>query len=49
LFAWLARFHVQPRGDLGDVMSQTARRHGLRLRFEPLLRGYAWRGELISS
>jgi S-adenosylmethionine-diacylgycerolhomoserine-N-methlytransferase len=48
LFAWLDRFHVVPRGDLADVLSQVARRRGLALRFEPLLRGYAWRASLTA-
>lgn len=46
LFAWLDRFHVTPRGDLSDALGQTARQHGFDMRFEPLLRGYAWRAEL---
>lgn len=46
LFAWLDRFHVTPRADLSDALGQTARAHGLRLAFEPLLRGYAWRAAL---
>jgi S-adenosylmethionine-diacylgycerolhomoserine-N-methlytransferase len=46
LFAWLDRFHVSPRGDLPDALGQSARRHGFDLRFEPVLRGYAWRAEL---
>lgn len=46
LFAWLHRFHVSPRSDLADALGQLARRHGFDLRFEPLLRGYAWRAEL---
>lgn len=48
LFAWLDRFHVTPRGDLPDALAQTARRHGLELRFASLFRGYAWRGRLIA-
>ena len=42
LFAWLEKFDVTPRGDLRDELALLAERHGLRLDFEPLHRGYAW-------
>jgi S-adenosylmethionine-diacylgycerolhomoserine-N-methlytransferase len=42
LFAWLRKFDVAPRGDLRAVLEDVAGRHGLTLRFTPLLRGYAW-------
>lgn len=42
LFAWLRRFHVSPRADLPAVLSDLAARHGCRLTFNPLYRGYAW-------
>lgn len=43
LFAWLARFHVEPRGDLREaVESLAAENEGLRADFAPLYRGYAW-------
>ncbi|WP_082511008.1 MULTISPECIES: class I SAM-dependent methyltransferase [unclassified Rhizobium] len=46
LQAWLARFHVTPRGDLRDVLEGQAMRTGTRLTFEPLWRGYAWHAVL---
>lgn len=42
LFAWLRQFHVSPRADLATVLDDLARRHGRRLHFQPLWRGYAW-------
>ncbi|HEX7781396.1 MAG TPA: class I SAM-dependent methyltransferase [Sphingobium sp.] len=42
LFAWLAHFHVQPRGDLKPVLEDVAQRRRLTLEFTPLYRGYAW-------
>ena len=48
LFGWLARFHVAPRAQLPDTLDAVAARTGLRPAFEPLLRGYAWRGSLAA-
>lgn len=42
LFAWLAHFHVQPRGDLRPVLEDVAQRRRMTLEFTPLYRGYAW-------
>lgn len=42
LFAWLAQFDVTPRAELEAVLRAAADRHGLRLTFRPLYRGYAW-------
>lgn len=39
LFAWLARFHVTPRGALFDVVAAIG---GKRVRLKRLYRGYAW-------
>jgi S-adenosylmethionine-diacylgycerolhomoserine-N-methlytransferase len=44
LFAWLSRFHVTPRDRLPDELESLAGRNGGTLRFEPLMRGYAWHG-----
>jgi len=41
LFAWLARFHVSPRGDLEEAIAAFASAYGLTSRFERLYRGYA--------
>jgi S-adenosylmethionine-diacylgycerolhomoserine-N-methlytransferase len=42
LFAWLARFHVTPRADLREAVTQCAEARGASLAFLPLYRGYAW-------
>lgn len=42
--AWLAKFSVSPRADLGDVFRDTAARAGLSAQFGPIKRGYAVRG-----
>ncbi|HYZ48019.1 MAG TPA: class I SAM-dependent methyltransferase [Sphingomonas sp.] len=42
LFAWLARFEVTPRAELEAAVREAAARHGLRVDFRPLFRGYAW-------
>jgi S-adenosylmethionine-diacylgycerolhomoserine-N-methlytransferase len=39
---WLARFHVEPRGGLADIVADVAAWHGCSHRFTPLYRGYAW-------
>lgn len=44
LFAWLSRFHVTPRDRLREALDDLSDRHGGALRFEPLMRGYAWHG-----
>lgn len=41
LRAWLTRFHVTPRANLGDVMAALAQRHRGELRFSTLYRDYA--------
>ncbi|MGH6923696.1 MAG: class I SAM-dependent methyltransferase [Propylenella sp.] len=46
LFAWLARFHVTPRAELGQALSALAASHGARATFRPLLRDYARFAEL---
>lgn len=46
LFAWLDKFDVTPRADLETALREAADRHGLRLEFRPLYRGYAWRAVL---
>jgi len=42
LRAWLAKFHVEPRARLQEVLRQQATAEGRPLRFERLYRGYAW-------
>ncbi len=42
LFAWLRWFHVSPRADLRDALSEIAAAHGASLDFQPLHRGYSW-------
>ncbi|WP_294262214.1 methyltransferase domain-containing protein [uncultured Sphingomonas sp.] len=46
LFAWLARFDVEPRADLPRMLEEAAAARGLSLAFTPLYRGYAWRAVL---
>jgi S-adenosylmethionine-diacylgycerolhomoserine-N-methlytransferase len=46
LFKWLAAFHVSPRADLHEALSDLARTHGATLAFKPLYRGYAWHATL---
>lgn len=46
LHAWLARFHVTPRGDLETVMKDVAGRHGGQLAFTALYRDYARYGRI---
>jgi S-adenosylmethionine-diacylgycerolhomoserine-N-methlytransferase len=42
LRAWLAKFHVEPRALLEDVLRRDAAAAGRPLHFERLYRGYAW-------
>ncbi len=42
LHAWLARFHVNPRATLFDVVVGKAEKAGLKARSERLYRGYTW-------
>lgn len=42
LQAWLRRFHVTPRADLGDVLGALAAQQGAGLEAQRLYRGYAW-------
>ncbi|MBB5698028.1 class I SAM-dependent methyltransferase [Sphingomonas yantingensis] len=46
LFAWLARFEVEPRADLPRMLEEAAAARGLSLAFTSLYRGYAWRAVL---
>ncbi|KZL18831.1 Demethylmenaquinone methyltransferase [Pseudovibrio axinellae] len=46
---WLSRFHVTPRPNLQQVMSDLAQANSAKLRFLPLYRGYACYAELDSS
>jgi len=46
LFAWLARFDVEPRQALPMVLQQIGGAQGLVDQFTPLYRGYAWAGQL---
>jgi S-adenosylmethionine-diacylgycerolhomoserine-N-methlytransferase len=41
LRAWLAKFHVEPRDSLREVLESECQRTGATLRFETLYRGYA--------
>jgi S-adenosylmethionine-diacylgycerolhomoserine-N-methlytransferase len=41
LHAWLARFHVTPRRDLGPIARSIAEDAGLAIDHRPLYRGYA--------
>jgi S-adenosylmethionine-diacylgycerolhomoserine-N-methlytransferase len=45
-FKSLNDFHVEPRGDLPEVMKRVAGEQGLAMAFTPLLRGYAWSATL---
>jgi S-adenosylmethionine-diacylgycerolhomoserine-N-methlytransferase len=42
LSAWLAKFHVEPRARLEDVLRREAAAAARPLHFERLYRGYAW-------
>ena len=49
LKAWLARFHVIPRGDLKPVLETIAARHGLPLQFDTIRGGYAYLAVISSG
>lgn len=49
LKAWLAKFHVSPREDIADVLSQMADKRGGTVKFEPKYRDYACYGVLRVS
>ncbi len=49
LRAWLAKFHVAPRGDLEPVMKDVADSHGGQLAFTSLYRDYARYGRMTMS
>ncbi|MBB1250626.1 class I SAM-dependent methyltransferase [Rhizobium sp. G21] len=49
LFAWLGRFHVSPRADLGTVMEKHSQANGGDFEFSSLRRGYAWRAIIRRS
>ncbi|PDQ17389.1 SAM-dependent methyltransferase [Mesorhizobium sanjuanii] len=42
LRGWLAKFHVEPREALRDVLESESARVGASLRFRTLYRGYTW-------
>ena len=46
LHAWLRRFHVKPRSDLGDVLALIAAERRRQLQFVPMYGGYAVFGEV---
>jgi S-adenosylmethionine-diacylgycerolhomoserine-N-methlytransferase len=46
MFAWLAKFDVEPRSALRNALHEVAVENGLMPVFEPLYRGYAWSGRL---
>jgi S-adenosylmethionine-diacylgycerolhomoserine-N-methlytransferase len=46
LYAWLAQFRVTPREELEAALRDLALRHGLKLSFERLYRGYSYYGVL---
>lgn len=46
MFAWLAKFDVEPRKALRNAIHEAAVENGLTPAFEPLYRGYAWSGTL---
>ena len=48
LLAWLAKFHVTPRGTLETELRATAARIGGTALFRPLYRGYAWYGSITA-
>jgi S-adenosylmethionine-diacylgycerolhomoserine-N-methlytransferase len=48
LFGWLDRFHVAPRAELEQALSELARRRGAALTFTRLYRGYACSAELAA-
>lgn len=49
LFAWLAKFDVEPRARLADALDDAAATIGGTARFTPLYRGYAWSGRIDRS
>ena len=46
LVAWLAKFDVEPRAALRDVLGTIAADEKMTMAFEPLYRGYAWSATL---
>jgi len=48
LFGWLDRFHVAPRAELEQALSELAKRRGADLTFTRLYRGYACAAELAA-
>ncbi len=46
LQAWLAKFEVEPRATLAEVLCPVANGGSMRLHFERLYRGYAWAATL---
>ncbi len=49
LHAWLAKFHVEPRTTLRQVLESECEKRGARLSFETLYRGYSWLGVVKSD
>ena len=43
LRAWLAKFHVSPRGHLRQAVEELAKSEGASVTFVPIKGGYAWR------
>lgn len=46
MFAWLAKFDVEPRSMLSEAVYETASATRLTPSFQPLYHGYAWSAEL---
>jgi S-adenosylmethionine-diacylgycerolhomoserine-N-methlytransferase len=49
LVAWLAKFDVTPRADLGDAVAELAAAHGLTSHWRSTRAGYAWAAQLRRS
>lgn len=49
LLAWLARFHVAPRGDLAAAVVEAAQAYDLVAETRPLFRGYAVASKLMTA
>ena len=46
LFAWLDKFHVEPRADMGDVLREVAGGQAAEAAYDSIYRGYAVLGSL---
>jgi S-adenosylmethionine-diacylgycerolhomoserine-N-methlytransferase len=49
LDAWLAKFDVEPRATLPEVLCPLGNGSGMRIDFERLFRGYAWSATLTRT